>query len=389
MFLEKTIARNKALIDAALEFRKENKITPDTYVIDLDVVENNARLLVEEAKKQGIQLYFMTKQIGRNPEIAKRVVAQGIDRIVAVDAWEALALAGEGMQLGHVGHLVQIPEGMIAEVLSYRPEVITVFSLEKARSISREAKKMGITQKLLMRVVGDKDHLYDGQKGGFLEHEWLSSAKAIHEMSNVSLAGLTAFPCFLYKEGEVVATENVKTVQKAAALIQEHLGIKLEQINLPSANSVHTLDLVAKAGGTHAEPGHALTGTTPLHAVMDLPEKPAMVYITEISHYVDQSAYVYGGGFYQRSGVNKALVVRECDLSKSNIVAAKEPSPLMIDYYAEVDVANIESQIGDAVIYAFRTQIFMTRSNVALIEGIQSGAPKLIGIYDALGRKKD
>lgn len=389
MFLEKTIARNKALIDATLMLRRENKITPDTYVIDLDVVENNARLLVEEAKKQGIHLYFMTKQIGRNPEIARRVAAQGIDRVVAVDAWEALALAKTGIQLGHVGHLVQIPEGMIAEILSYRPEVITVFSLEKARSISKEAQKMGITQKLLMRVVGDKDQLYEGQKGGFLEPEWLSSAKAIREMPNVSLVGLTAFPCFLYNEGEVAATENVKTVQKAASLIQTHLALKFEQINLPSANSVSTLELVAKAGGTHAEPGHALTGTTPLHAVLDLPEKPAMIYITEISHYVDQSAYVYGGGFYQRSGVDKALVVHECDLSKASVVDAKEPSPLMIDYYAEVDVAHIESQIGDAVIYAFRTQIFMTRSNVALVEGIQSGAPKLIGIYDALGRKKD
>ncbi|GAU75484.1 alanine racemase [Fusibacter sp. 3D3] len=389
MFLEKTIARNKALIDAALMLRKEKQITPDTYVIDLDTVENNARLLVEEAKKQGVHLYLMTKQIGRNSEIARRVMAQGIDHIVAVDAWEALALAKEGIPLGHVGHLVQIPEDMIAEILNYRPEVITVFSLEKARSISREAEKIGITQKLLMRVVGNKDHLYEGQKGGFLEAEWLSSAKAIGEMSNVSLVGLTAFPCFLYSEGEVVATENVKTVLKAANLIQTHLSIKLEQINLPSANSVNTLEMLAKLGGTHAEPGHALTGTTPLHAIMDLPEKPAMIYLTEISHYVDQSAYVFGGGFYQRSGVNQAYVVPRDDLSKGIVVKAKEPSPLMIDYYAEVDVKDIQSHIGDAVIYAFRTQIFMTRSNVALVEGIQSGAPKLIGIYDALGRKKD
>lgn len=385
MFLEKTIERNPALVEAAIALHKSGVITPDTYVMDVDQIEENARLLAEEAKQQGVNLYMMTKQIGRNPELAKRIAAAGLEKAVAVDAWEALVLAEAGIALGHVGHLVQVPNGMIKDILSYRPEVMTVFSLDKAQAVSKEALRQGIVQKLLMRVVGQNDRAYAGQEGGFLEADWLDAAEAIQALPGVQLAGVTAFPCFLYEEGQVRPTENAKTVGRAAKAIEEGLGIELEQVNIPSANSVQTLKLVAQLGGTHGEPGHALTGTTPLHAVHDLPEKPAMVYVSEVSHFVQDEAYVYGGGFYRRSCVQKALV----DGKNRVLVDAYEPSPDMIDYCATIDAANQNYQIGDTVIYAFRTQIFMTRSRVALVEGIQSGSPTLIGIYDGLGRKKD
>jgi len=385
MFLEKTIERNPALVEAAIALHKSGVITPDTYVMDVDQIEENARLLAEEAKKQGVSLYMMTKQIGRNPELAKRIAAAGIEKAVAVDPWEALVLAEAGIALGHVGHLVQVPNGMLKDILAYQPEVMTVFSLEKAEAVSKEALRQGIVQKLMMRVVGQNDRAYAGQEGGFLEANWLDAAKAIQALPGVQLAGVTAFPCFLYEEGQVRPTENAKTVGRAAKAIQEGLGIELEQVNIPSANSVETLKLVAQLGGTHGEPGHALTGSTPLHAVRDLPEKPAMVYVSEVSHFVNDEAYVYGGGFYRRSCVEKAMV----DGKNRTIVEAYEPSADMIDYCATIDAANQSFEIGDTVIYAFRTQIFMTRSSVALVTGISEGNPKVIGIYDGLGRKKD
>ena len=183
------------------------------------------------------------------------------------------------------------------------------------------------------------------------------------------------------------ATENARTVQRAAESIQKQLKIELEQINIPSANSVETLKMIAELGGTHGEPGHALTGTTPLHAVRDLPEKPAMVYISEISHFVGDQAYVYGGGFYRRSCVEEALVAGR-NGAEPVCVQAQEPSPDMIDYYATIDALGQDFHVGDTVVYAFRTQLFMTRSSVALVTGISKGKPKVIGVYDGLGRKK-
>jgi predicted amino acid racemase len=38
---------------------------------------------------------------------------------------------------------------------------------------------------------------------------------------------------------------------------------------------------------------------------------------------------------------------------------------------------------------AFRFQIFVTRSDVVLVKGIQEGCPGIVGIYDSQGRKKE
>ncbi len=47
------------------------------------------------------------------------------------------------------------------------------------------------------------------------------------------------------------------------------------------------------------------------------------------------------------------------------------------------------ARIGDTAVLAFRTQIFVTRSNVAVVAGLSRGTPRLCGLYDALGRALD
>ena len=59
-----------------------------------------------------------------------------------------------------------------------------------------------------------------------------------------------------------------------------------------------TLEALAAAGATQVEPGHGLTGTTPLHVSGDLPEAPAVVYLTEVSHLSGEEAFCFGGGLY-------------------------------------------------------------------------------------------
>ena len=127
MFLSVTLKRNPALVEAAVDLHRSGAIPPNTYVLDLDAIARNARLLARAADRAGIRLYMMTKQIGRNPEVARLIAANGIPRAVAVDPWEARLLGRAGIALGNVGHLVQIPSGMIEEILSYGPEVVTVY----------------------------------------------------------------------------------------------------------------------------------------------------------------------------------------------------------------------------------------------------------------------
>jgi predicted amino acid racemase len=389
MFLEMTLRRNPRLIETAVKLHRAGEITPNTYLIDVDAIRANVRLLVQAARDQQLTLYMMTKQLGRNPDLARIIAEAGIERAVAVDPWEALTLGRAGIQIGNVGHLVQVPSRMIPEILALEPEVVTVFSLDKAREISEAALRLGKRQALLLKVVGPLDTIYEGQLGGVAEAELLPTAAAIMRLPGVAVAGVTSFPCFLYDaaEGRVKPTENAATVLRGAELLRRELGLTLEQINTPSANMASTFPLLRRLGATHAEPGHAITGTTPLHACQDQPELPAMVYVSEISHIYQDKAYAVGGGFYRRSQVKEAMVGTDFMTMTGNRLEAEEIAPESIDYYGTLRSGGRKVRVGDTAIYAFRTQIFVTRSEVALVEGVQRGSPRISGIYDSQGKK--
>lgn len=61
-----------------------------------------------------------------------------------------------------------------------------------------------------------------------------------------------------------------------------------------------------------------------------------------------------------------------------------------IDYYRLLQrpthAADVE--VGDTAVLAFRTQIFVTRSTVAVVAGLSTGEPRLTGLYDAQGRAR-
>jgi predicted amino acid racemase len=141
------------------------------------------------------------------------------------------------------------------------------------------------------------------------------------------------------------------------------------------------MPLVAQAGGTHVEPGHALTGTTPNHAYLGdaLPERPAYVYVSEISHHVHDRAYAYGGGLfhdgYQADGSVGALVGSTWDEARNNSVEYLHDIQQIIDYHVVLQPGN-RCKIGDTALLCYRTQMQMTRSYVAVASGL-SGTKEL------------
>ena len=129
------------------------------------------------------------------------------------------------------------------------------------------------------------------------------------ECPHLEIKGVTSFPCYLY-DGEardVLPTKNLETV-KCAVEILKTCGIDIALINTPSATCCRTIDRMAEFGGNCGEPGHGLSGTTPMHAVYELEERPAVVYVSEISHNFMGNAYCFGGGHYRRSHVKKVRV---------------------------------------------------------------------------------
>lgn len=104
-----------------------------------------------------------------------------------------------------------------------------------------------------------------------------------------------------------------------------------------------------------------------------------MLYLSEISHHVSGRSYFFGGGYYRRSHLKNALIYHDNQFSQSTVFPFDDSS---IDYC--LCLAN-EFPIGSPVIMSFRTQIFVTRSDVVLIDGIQSGKHRLLGRYDSRG----
>ncbi len=113
-----------------------------------------------------------------------------------------------------------------------------------------------------------------------------------------------------------------------------------------------------------------------------LEEIPCVTYVSEISHNFNGQAYCFGGGYYRRSHVKSALVGTSFDSNtKMGVIP---PSNESIDYH--FGLTN-EGTVGDTVIMAFRYQIFVTRSDVVLIEGLKKKKPQIVGIYDSMGKK--
>ena len=51
MFLDALRKQNQPLIDTSLGLLRQHKLTPDTWVIDVDMVEENARRILQTAEK--------------------------------------------------------------------------------------------------------------------------------------------------------------------------------------------------------------------------------------------------------------------------------------------------------------------------------------------------
>ncbi|MDF2613464.1 MAG: putative amino acid racemase [Clostridia bacterium] len=382
MFLETLMSRNQELIECAFKLQQQQKIEPDTYVLDLDAIIENAKQLKQEADKYHIDLFFMTKQIGRNPYVCKRLVELGYSGAVVVDFREARVMMKNNIPIAHAGHLVQIPDGMIQGLIEYGVEYLTIYSIEKANQVNDVCRKLGKQQKIYLKVVSKEDYVYPGQESGVEIDQLEKVISELKTLKYLEIAGITAFPCFLYDESEeeVLPVSNMYTLIDAKKRIESLLGKKI-QVNMPSCTQKQLIQKISEHGGTQGEPGNSLTGTIPNNRLGKASEMPAIAYVTEVSHQFRGKTYCYGGGVYTRGKMDNALV-GTCR-ADAKLVKVEQPNCENIDYY--IPLLN-DAQVGSGVVMSFRTQIFVTRSHVALVEGISKKSPRLIGIYDAQGQ---
>lgn len=387
MFLDATRRHNPRLIDAAVDLHRAGQIPSNCYVVDIDTVAANARAVSAAANAHGLVTYQMTKQFGRNPLVAQAVARNGIERVVAVEFEEARLLHSHGLKMGHLGHLTQVPVGEMRTALEMQPELVTVFGFEQAEQLSRAAVELGVEQSVLVRVHRDGDTYYAAQRGGVPTERIVEVAERIGALRGIDVAGVTSFPCVLFDEvkGAFDLTSNVATMSDVLERLRA-AGLDVRVLNAPSASCSATVGMLAAAGATHVEPGSCLTGQTPLHAVSDEPEVPAMIYVSEVTHDLGDTVFTLGGGFYPRSRAAKALVYGRGSDEPVEARVELDP-PEAIDYYGNLHVDGSERSavhVGDTVVYAFRAQVFVSRCFVAVVECLDSN-PTVLGVFDRGG----
>lgn len=392
MFLDTLIRRNPAFIEAAMALHQKGEIPANAYVLDLDAVEENAKLFQNEAGRHGLKTFAMTKQVGRHSGFCQAVQKGGIDRSVAVDMACALACDRAGLKTGHLGHLVQIPRREAAFAASkLQPDYWTVFSGAKAAEAASAAQAAGRVQKLLARIQTEGDTFYRGHEGGFAAEEIIDVAARLDALDGAAFAGITTFPALLFdlETRKVKPTPNLATLGRAADALAKS-GRSGIEINAPGTTSSAVLGALAEAGATQCEPGNGLHGTTPLHAVEDLPENPAVLYLSEVSHHHGGKAYCFGGGLYIDPVFPKyqvqALVCAEPTASRTALRDVEIPDYAAIDYYAMIDAAGPTPPApGETVVFGFRGQAFVTRALVAGISGVSTGNPVVTSIENGFG----
>lgn len=394
MFLELIKKRNPNLIKAAVYLHQSGLIPPVTFILDADSIEENVKFIKQEAKKWNLSLYFMLKQF-RNPQVFEFILDKNKKETVCVDTTDAQVIWESGNLIGHVGHLVQTPDKEIQKILLMQPEVVTVFSAEKARRFSEEAAKLGRIQDILLRVTGKNDINYPSMEGGIPEEELEKVASEIEKYKNVRIVGVTNFPS-MYHIDKVnpKITPNLETSIRCAEKLKK-MGFPINQINAPGNSCTFSMEAYAKAGATHVEPGHGVTGTTPFSLTHELPEVPAMLFITEVVHIHNNIAYLHGGGFYWED--NRML--NEKDFKRKVLVGdnennifegeatfigcAPDNQEILIDYHGLVKPGSKNIKIGDTVIFGYRSQTFGTRcANTAVVRGVKDKNYILMGVYD-------
>ncbi len=404
-FLDRTIAKNLTLIEAAVRLHQSGQIPANTLLLDLDATTQNAKLLRKEAARVGLQIYFMTKQYGRNPAVTKAAIGDSEASTVAVDIQCAKAIHYNDIRLGNVGNLNQVPESDLPTVVAHmRPEVLTIFSVAKAASVARVAASADRVQDLLIRVRRAGDVVFPGMDGGIGLEDLEGAAAEIKKMPSVRIVGVTTFPALSYENTTAPSTTPNFETLLAGAKALERSGIQVTQINAPGNTCVANLEFLAKRGATHVEPGSALTGHTTFNLQGgDSPEVPAAVWVTEVSHFVDGRAWVYGGGFF----LDDPPVPELADFhSHRNALVGRDPAEIAnrkfkflgtgptqggrfggIDYHGVVDVGEADAAVGDTVVFGFRTQAFITRVVVGVVR--HDGGSVLEGLFDVQGHQLD
>jgi len=281
-FLDSLLRRNPALVRAAALLHRTGAVPPGTYVVDVDTLRANADLLRAAIEAAGLGAYWEAKQFGRCPPLCAALVDAGFDAAIALDREEARALHLLGFRVGHVGHLGQPARSDLEWLLhELRPEVVTVYDVALAEALAAAARSVGGTVGVLLRPIGPGDLRNDLVGGGTIERDVPAAAARIDALDGLRFEGITTYPALRYdvRERRFRPTPNLESLLRSRDALAQ-AGLDARQVNAAGNACVATVRALADRGVSHVEPGQAFVAASPGHFFEDLPERPAVAFVT-------------------------------------------------------------------------------------------------------------
>ena len=177
---------------------------------------------------------------------------------------------------------------------------------EGERGCGAAARRSGFSQALLARIQADGDTFYRGHEGGFDAADVVGSGRPARRARRRPLRRHHHFSGAAVRPGQAQggADPQPGARWRGPPRRSPGRGARDIEVNAPGTTSTVTLAALAEAGATQVEPGNGLHGTTPLHALEDLPELPAVLYVTEVSHLSGRQGLLLRRRPLHRSGLS-------------------------------------------------------------------------------------
>jgi predicted amino acid racemase/arginase family enzyme len=206
-----------------------------TVSIDLDIIERNARTVVDACGEHGISVFGVTKGTCGTPQVARAMLRGGVIGIGESRFENIHRLRDSGIDcpvmLLRSPPLSRIEEVIRSVDLSLNSELAII------EELSRVAERMGrIHEIILMLDLGDL-------REGIWPADLLPAMEAVMDLPGVRVAGLgTNLTCF----GAILPTEeNMSELLAHAYKIERRFGLELRYI---SGGNSSTLPLVLSGG---------------------------------------------------------------------------------------------------------------------------------------------
>jgi predicted amino acid racemase len=386
------------MLEAAIRLHQEGAIPPSTHLIDLDAVAHNAQVIAEAARRLRLKAFAMTKQDGHEPHMTGVVLDRGFDGITAVEAMQAYRIHRHGFPLGNVGHTSPLPWAEVERILAMDPQYVTVYTLEAARRVSDACVALGRTQPLYVTVGRTGDEGTDAELfGGWSEAECVEAIRPILELPSVRVAGIAQHVTIDYPSQDdprtARPTEAFFTSLRARERLERQLGLSDLRINCSGNCNAITAETLASYGATDIEPGAALVGSGRFHALLEMPEIPAQVFVSEITHHWDGNAYAIGGGFGFVWDMDGTLTPFYGIVGRSLEEARTRPleflGPPWYDVFGRFRDPEGKARVGETLLFVHLPQVIMERCYVAAVSGISTSTPIVEALLDSEGTLLD